>query len=310
MDERLILISGYGAPGEDDLALYALQAQGVIKRFSMRHGRAPSFCCRGENGMIYVVSERESGSDITAYALENGSLRPIRTLQTPGTALCHLCAHGGVIYGSCYGSGDYFVVDADLTRVLWQFRPDNAHAHWATVVEHALYLADLGNDCLYRWTLAGNLPTGNVTVLRQKEGSGPRQTLAVPGGLLCVNELDGTLRLLDAQGNLLCEVPASRVHEPRNYPGGACLTDNGMLWVCNRGPNTLSAWQSAQASLTFAGEYPTGNWPRMVSAIPGTDILAVACQRENEVRLYRRDDTALRKLARLPMPGAACVVAV
>lgn len=206
MEEKLILISGYGAPGAEDVAIYALREEGAVKRFGMTHGRAPSFCCRGENGLIYIASEREDGSDVTACALENGALRPIRTLQTPGTALCHLCAHGGVIYGSCYGSGHYFAVDAALTQVLWQFHPDNAHAHWATVRQDRLYLADLGNDCVYVWRLEGDLPTGEAIVWRQTEGSGPRQTLSVPGGILCVNELDGTLRLLDEAGNTHCEV--------------------------------------------------------------------------------------------------------
>lgn len=308
MEEKLFLICGYGATGAEDVAIYALRESSVIKRFGMTHGRAPSFACRGTNGLIYIASEREDGSDITAYALEGGALRPVRTLQTPGTALCHLCAYGDVIYGSCYGSGDYFAVDADLTQVLWQFCPENAHAHWVTVVQQQAYLADLGNDCLYCWTLAGNLPTGNGVLLRQKEGSGPRQPLNTSVGLLCINELDGTLCLLDAQGVPMNEATASQQHEPRNYPGGACLDNNGLAWVCNRGPNTLSAWQVQDASLKPMGEYPTGTWPRMVAALPGTEVLAVACQREDEVRLYRRYGSALAELYRLPLPGAACIL--
>ena len=79
MRENLVLISGYGAPGEEDIALYSVSASGAGKAFGMTHGRAPSFCCRGENGLIYAASEREDGSDITAYALENGALCAVRT---------------------------------------------------------------------------------------------------------------------------------------------------------------------------------------------------------------------------------------
>ena len=87
MRENLVLISGYGAPGEEDIALYSVGASGAGKTFGMTHGRAPSFCCRGENGLIYAASERGDGSDITAYALEDGALRAVRTLETPGSGV-------------------------------------------------------------------------------------------------------------------------------------------------------------------------------------------------------------------------------
>ena len=309
MRENLVLISGYGAPGEEDIALYSVSASGASKAFGMTHGRAPSFCCRGENGLIYAASEREDGSDITAYALENGALRAVRTLETPGNGLCHVYAHGAVVYGCCYGSGDYFAVDADLTRVLWQFRPESAHAHWANVIDGKLYLMDLGNDCIYRWALENGLPAGEKEILRQPAGSGPRQILAArEGARLCVNELDGTVRVLNRDGGAVSESHASAVQEPQNWPGGACLGEDGTLYVCNRGPNTVSAWAQYGEKLAMLGEWPTGNWPRHLAEVPGTEIVLVACQRENEARGYAVRSGAAREAFRLPLAGASCVL--
>ena len=179
MAEHTLLLSGYGAPGCDDLAVCRLESDGTLcTLFTARHGRAPSFCCQGENGWIYVASERQDGADITAYVLENGGFREITCLEIPGgQALCHLYPLGNVIYGSCFGNGLFFAVSGDLSRILWEFQPRGANAHWAQAVGRTLFLADLGNHCLYRFPLQNHLPVGDAVVLPQPVGSGPRQVL-------------------------------------------------------------------------------------------------------------------------------------
>ena len=99
MEEKLVLVSGYGVPGEDDIALYGIAGERAVKRFGLYHGRAPSFCCKGDDGVVYAASERADGADITAYDIWEEGLRAIRTLEVPGRGLCHLCAHEGVVFG-------------------------------------------------------------------------------------------------------------------------------------------------------------------------------------------------------------------
>ena len=198
-----LLFSGYGAPGCDDLAVCRLTADGTLETLStLRHGRAPSFCCRGQNGWIYAASERVDGADVTAYVLDGTTLREIARIEIPtGRGLCHLYACGDVIYGSCFENGLYFAVNSALTRILWQFQPAGANAHWVQSVGHALFLADLGNSRLYRLALENNLPTGSVKTLPQPTGSGPRQVLDAGDGMLdCVYELDGHMRVLNHDG--------------------------------------------------------------------------------------------------------------
>ena len=110
-------------------------------------------------------------------------------------------------------------MDAALTRVLWQFCPDGARAHWSHIAGGALFLADLENSCLYRFVLSGGLPQGEPQIFHQPEGSGPRQILTLEGGRLAsVNELDGTVRILTEDGGVRAAVQASDVPEPRNWP--------------------------------------------------------------------------------------------
>ncbi|MFZ2121523.1 MAG: beta-propeller fold lactonase family protein, partial [Gemmiger qucibialis] len=209
-----LLFSGYGAPGCDDLAVCRLTADGTLETLStLRHGRAPSFCCRGQNGWIYAASERGDGADVTAYVLDGTTLREIARIEIPtGRGLCHLYACGDVIYGSCFENGLYFAVDSALTRILWQFQPAGANAHWVQSVGHALFLADLGNSRLYRLALENNLPTGSVKTLPQPTGSGPRQVLDAGDGMLdCVYELDGHMRVLNHDGCTVSTVQASTV---------------------------------------------------------------------------------------------------
>lgn len=94
----------------------------------------PAFAARGQNGWIYAASERADGADVTAYVLDGTTLREIARIEIPtGRGLCHLYACGDVIYGSCFENGLYFAVDSALTRILWQFQPAGANAHWGAV---------------------------------------------------------------------------------------------------------------------------------------------------------------------------------
>ena len=164
-----------------------------------------------------------------------------------------------MIYGSCFENGLYFAVDSALTRILWQFQPAGANAHWVQSVGHALFLADLGNSRLYRLALENNLPTGSVKTLPQPTGSGPRQVLDAGDGMLdCVYELDGHMRVLNHDGCTVSTVQASTVPKPRSWPGGACATADGTLFVSNRGPNTISAWQRSGPTRHFLCEWQIG----------------------------------------------------
>ena len=309
-----LLFSGYGAPGCDDLAVCRLTADGTLETLStLRHGRAPSFCCRGQNGWIYAASERADGADVTAYVLDGTTLREIARIEIPtGRGLCHLYACGDVIYGSCFENGLYFAVDSALTRILWQFQPAGANAHWVQSVGHALFLADLGNSRLYRLALENNLPTGSVKALPQPTGSGPRQVLDAGDGMLdCVYELDGHMRVLNHDGCTVSTVQASTVPKPRSWPGGACATADGTLFVSNRGPNTISAWQRSGPTRHFLCEWPTGDWPRALCAVPGTLYLLAACQREGAVHCYYclpLPHRAPTETASLALPGASCAL--
>ena len=132
MAARRVLLSGYSGAGAD-IRMAEVSAEGRLRGGEgLRHGENPSFCC-WMDGRVYAVAELPQGASVTAYALEGDALRPLGRMELPGRrGLCHLAAVDGVLYGSCYESGHYFALDAELSRVLWEYLPGGTpRAHWA-----------------------------------------------------------------------------------------------------------------------------------------------------------------------------------
>ena len=108
----------------------------------------------------------------------------------------------------------------------------------------------------------------------------------------CVYELDGHMRVLNHDGCTVSTVQASTVPKPRSWPGGACATADGTLFVSNRGPNTISAWQRSGPTRHFL-------------------YLLAACQREGAVHCYYCSPLPHRaptETASLALPGASCAL--
>lgn len=308
MKEINFILSGYSETGEDIVLARASEKDGATRLGGVRHGENPSFCCL-LGGTVYAVSELPDRAAVTAYALRDGALLPLRRIELPGKrGLCHLAAIGGVLYGSCYESGHYFALDAQLSHVLWEYLPAGTpRGHWAAEICGALLLADLGNDRLYRFALSGGLASGAPEQLPFPVGSGPRQPIALPGGgYAVVCELDGQVRFFRGDGSLLASLPASRLPGP-NAPGGACLLGD-TLFVGNRGPDTVSAFSLAPGGPVRAGEWKTGSWPRGLAAFADDGFLLTACSRDSSVWLSRWDGETLAVRAVLPLPQASCVL--
>lgn len=307
MKEYELLCSGYTGEGEDILLARLAETGGAVRTGGLRHGRNPSFCCRsGET--VWAVSELPDGAAVDAYELRGGALLERRHIELPGRrGLCHLALIDGALYGSCYESGHFFALDPELTRVLWEYLPGGSpRAHWAQKIGEELFLADLGSDRVYRFSLADGLPAGEPRPLLLPPGSGPRQPLPLGGGSFAVVcELDGTLRFFDASGNSGPSFSASERPGP-NAPGGACLMGD-VVFVGNRGPNTVSAFRLTPDGPVRAGEWDAGCWPRHMAS-PGGDLLLVACSRDDAVWQYRWDGKALVHESSLPLYQASCVL--
>lgn len=328
--EHFVICSGYGAEGAEDIVTVRIVCGGeeqkngtdlstgdvkTEKVSGIRQGSCPSFglvCGRA----FYTVEELAGEAYLRKYELcKGGQLRDTgRRLEIPGGELCHLYAGEKALYASCYGTGDFCAVDFDLENVLWHRKPEagerKPHAHWASEKDGILYLSDLGSDRVYRYRLKDGLPGEELLALELEEGAGPRQALPLENGLvLTVQELDSTLRLWRA--GKCAETVRTTVFDGTNYPGTICMADEKTVLVCNRGANTVAAFRletgrEAQKHLIYSGEWPTGDWPRHLHRILGTNLFLNACNKEGALILFGWTGTELVRKGRVELPGASC----
>lgn len=329
MREIRLACSGYTAEAGNDVLTVCLSREGKAKvEGGIRQGGSPSWILK-KDGFLYMVSEQTERAAIGRRRVrEDGSLGEEEgRIALPGGELCHLWEGETALYASCYGTGDFFAVDYGLKKILWHRKPEDVahshcggaedgarpHAHWASQQEDILYLSDLGRDRIYRYRMANGLPEEELNPIRLPEGAGPRQLLPLTENLLLsVQELDGTLRLWRYEGSDRTTTPAcvqtvqATGEQGINYPGTACMADAHTVLVCNRGANTVAAFSVGEEKLNRIGEWETGNWPRHLSQVPGTNLVVNACNREGVLNVFAWEENRLQKRDEIVLSGASC----
>ena len=261
--------------------------------------------------VLYAVSEQEGGALVAfGRGSEPGRPGPAMTVKTGGGSPCHVAVHprGTVAAVANYadGSAAIFPLDAQGMPagdpIVHRFsgsgpnkeRQEGPHAHFVLFTEDELSVVDLGTDTLHRLDLAGNL-LGTITFA---PGSGPRHfTAGRPGHWVMAFELDASVRSFrqerDGSWTQTGEAKASQ-SDGLNYPSHiACSADGSLVYVANRGPNTISVFSADEAGgLTLAAEVAVqGAWPRHFALHDGW--LDVANQDSNTVVRFRIDEAGL-----------------
>lgn len=325
--EQYYLASGYSHGQKDDMILFQADGSGKMEIVSAyRQGDSPSFLCTAGK-RIYAVSECASYASVTAYELQKGKITLIKRMTFAGAGLCHLCAGENMLYASCYGSGQIYVLDNQLREILYCYEgrrdlEETSHMHWTAMADPNILLgADCGRDRIYAFSLKGGIPHGRVREIPLKKGSGPRQILfdRERQVTVIVNEQDGTLLFSKStfwrqrEGNFPWEtaeiVSATQRKGHRNYPGGACINSRGEVFAANRGENTIGVF-APDGGYRYRGEWGCGgNWPRYLH-VTEENILFAACERSGRVNSFLYRDGQLLQSDNIPLYGAACVVPV
>ncbi len=313
------LVSGYSSPEGSDLLLIRMQSDSGRLEFlsGMRIDKNPSFLCCGQSG-IYAAQEYDSGASILQINKKGDQLTIGAQMNIDGAfGLCHLLSCGDMVVGSCYGNGDVFAVDADLTSVRWQKQNgdkdgETSHAHWSTLInEQVLCCADLGLDALL-WRQISDGKLLSRTAL--EAGSGPRQAVMSIDGRLAyiINELNSTISLLDITGlPRIISTMRTTGHEVSNYPANACLSGDGLLYVANRGANTIAAIDLEGTNPRIVFEVDCGGtWPRWITLSAREDFLMCCNQKSDNVVNFRITKSSLEMRDNISLANAACAVAV
>jgi 6-phosphogluconolactonase (cycloisomerase 2 family) len=225
---------------------------------------APSFLAAHPSlPVLYAVGELERGW-LTAYQAQGAELGPLDERPSEGHSPCHVAVdpEGGLLAVANYGDGTAtlyrldergaFTGDPIVLRHTGSGpdaeRQEGPHAHQAVFHDGLLHVSDLGTDEIRRYRHDGT-PLEPITLA---PGTGPRHFAFAGSRLYVAGELDGDL-----------------------------------VYVANRGPNTISVLRAAD--LSPVAEVPSGgNWPRHF-AIDG-ERMYVANQYANTVTSFRIED--------------------
>ena len=71
------------------------------------------------------------------------------------------------------------------------------------------------------------------------------------------------------------------------------------------GPRQLLP-EKESGKLRYLGEWATGNWPRHLLQIPGTDLIVNACNKEGTLVIFAWNGKELIRKDEIILPGASC----
>lgn len=285
--------------------------------------------------LAYGLSMGPEGR-LLGWRHDGGRFTPVLDLPSHGTVPCHLAVDpdGRFLVITNYGTGSLtvFALDADgLTAApSWlqslpgrgphPVRQRHAHAHHVAFINPTvLVVNDLGSDAIVSFTL--DRSTGQLSPLHRSAmpaGSGPRHLVRLGNNQVAISgELDNTVILgsLDPEtGEITMSdtAPSSWDTHVRDRADESTasdiVTDGQLIYVANRGYNTVACLRADGGTLTPLQEFHAGgDWPQHLAL--RDDLLLVACQRSDAVTMWRRSaDGSIDPLRRCAVPRPAWLI--
>lgn len=263
--------------------------------------------------VAYGVSMGPEGR-LLIWERATDGLTPVANIPSLGAIPCHLAidAKGEYLVVTNYGTGSLTVFRVDETglvaepcwlQTLHGRGPDPVRQHHsfthhvAFLDEDTVVVNDLGGDALV--TLGLDRATGALTLLATSPmppGTGPRHTAFLSDTLVAISgELNGTVVLasLDRADFRLAvlDVAPSSLRPPRDGGGRNLPSDiaarDGLVYVANRGHDTVTALRAGNGRLTLLEEFDAGGRTPQHLYIDAS-VVAVACQDSDSVTIWPR----------------------
>lgn len=295
----------------------------------------PTFLLWSADGtMLYAVHET-SPTAVTALRVgpEGHGVEVAGSLELTGSGGCHL-AFGLVertLIVTDYGSGTVEVVGLDADGIPTSvidvcdhstYLPQRtAHPHQATILPGTELIAvtDLGLDRVY---LYGQRPSGGIDLageITASRFSGPRHLAADHESLVLYLACELSGEITDAvrstpgtadeapSWTVRSPLPASGTGAPNAVSHLEISGHENHLFVANRGPDTLSAFNLGMMRPELVAEIPVGAHPRHFTRVD--DLILVAAQEADRIDLVRWNGLGFETAADpIPAPSVSCIV--
>jgi 6-phosphogluconolactonase (cycloisomerase 2 family) len=326
-DELSMLVGTYTVKSKSD-GIYLFhfnQHTGEAKLVTSTKIGNPSFLTYTKQpSFVYSVSEfsnAEAAANATPFDVTSETFGPTRTtlasnVDSGAEDPCNIWTNGHFLVTANYTGGSlsvFSITDGGATLKLRQFirfqkllETSVSHIHCARPTPDGKYLlvTDLGNDCIYRFTINSeadskeNVPflTAQRIVYNGPLGWGPRHFVFSNDGqyVYLINELGGTIvvfryingNLLPVQHVLAEEVPAHGSADIHLSP------DGHFLYASHRLQNdgiSIYRINKANGLIHKVGYQHTALHPRNFAITPNGRFLLVASRDDNCIEVYRRN---------------------
>lgn len=326
MKKRYYAATGYGDDKENpNFLLMEISEHGKMQtcqKFYCEGG--PSYLAtkqvHGEQECFHIYAALEKKNQIVLYEWKQGTVSERGRFEVPGEGVCHLCLTEDemLLYASCYMSGDFFAVDTELKRCMWA-KPgtDGSHAHCVSQkMREPLYTVDLGLSKIEGYCLNEQLLREKTFDFQIEKEEGPRQILTWDSGQYAavINECASTISFWRIENQCekqkaqrICTCNATS-YAGSNAPGDAVIWKEKILFVGNRGADTIAAF-SLEDLGNKIGEWDCGGrFPRGLF-ISENGILLAACQHSGTIMSYiwNENEEVLQICDSIMLPGAASI---
>ncbi|PWB96826.1 hypothetical protein DF220_02515 [Salinibacterium hongtaonis] len=254
---------------------------------------SPSWLAR-KGSTLYAADE--AAGLVSAFRIENESLRFIGSEATSGQHPCHIAIIDETLVVSNYGGGSIDVIplesDGSLGRPLPPLsahgsgpRPqqEGPHAHSTLAAAPGVVLsADLGTDHVHVHRGSARALTRDRSI-QLPPGTGPRDLVALGERVLVLAEFGSRIFELTADA-VVADAPI--VTDPGDADQAAGLiagADGRFLYAGLRGTNRIAVVDAV--TLQPVGSVPSaGDWPRHL--VVADDVLFVCNQRSDSVAAF------------------------
>ncbi len=253
----------------------------------------PSWVSRWQNGLI-AVNEHDGAhgtneGEVSVFQFNGAGIETVQQVGSGGADPCHLALQGDRLAVANYSGGTVALFEwaADrIGRQITLFQPErrgphprqaSAHPHGAYFRDGALWVPDLGGDCIYRLDPVDGALLGRIDL---PSGSGPRHLS--PDGAFVVNELGNTVTAIEGgpTGDGISTLPAGFTGESSTAEIQA-LGD--LLYVSNRGHDSIAVLATRPALAVRQHRASGGRHPRHFLISPRERYLLAANRDSNNL---------------------------
>ncbi|WP_066192675.1 lactonase family protein [Gracilibacillus timonensis] len=273
-----------------------------------------------DNQNLYAVAKEGDQGGVTAFEIadDQGSLRPLNSQVTPGSAPCHVSvdSQNQLVVAANYHTQlvEAFATNSDgslqaPTSAKHEGngpheRQEKPHLHFAgyTPDERFVVVVDLGTDTITTYQPQdGSLE--EVNVLKTKPGSGPRHIAFHPNReyAYVMTELSNEVIVLkyDQQDGRFEEwqyISTLPEDFTENSQGSAVhlSSDGRFVYAGNRGHNSIAVYRVLDDFTVEFIEWTDteGDWPRDFVLDPSEQFIVASNQESGTIVLFERDPEA------------------